>query len=58
MPDAYDDWIGGLLPAEDALKLLDHESLEVAHGLEHYEVSRAVNSVRTNRPDLVDPLPS
>ncbi|OUE28907.1 hypothetical protein BFL35_16220 (plasmid) [Clavibacter michiganensis] len=57
-PDAFDDGLGHLLPAEEALKLLDRESLEVAHDLERYEVSRAVNSVRTNRPDLVRPLPS
>ena len=56
-PDAYDDWLGDHLPAEDLLKLLDRESLQVAHDLEHYEVSRDVNSVRNNRPDLVNPLP-
>jgi putative SOS response-associated peptidase YedK len=57
-PDAYDDWLGDHLPAEDLLKLLDRESLQVAHDLEHYEVTRDVNSVRKNRPDLVDPLPA
>jgi putative SOS response-associated peptidase YedK len=47
-PDGYDDWLDDHLPAEDLLKLLDRESLQVAHDLEHYEVSRDVNGVRNN----------
>ena len=50
--------LGDHLPAGELLKLLDRDSLQVAHDLEHYEVARDVNSVRNNRPDLVDPLPS
>jgi putative SOS response-associated peptidase YedK len=38
-PDAYDDWLGEHLPASDPLKLLDRESLQVAHVRAHYEVS-------------------
>jgi putative SOS response-associated peptidase YedK len=56
-PDAYDDWLGDHLPAEDLLKLLDRESHQVAHDLEHYEVSRDVNSVKNNWLDLLEALP-
>ncbi|MDO4144213.1 SOS response-associated peptidase family protein [Clavibacter michiganensis] len=56
-PDAYDYWLGDHLPTDDLLRLLDRESLQVAHDLEHYEVSRDVNSVKNNRADLITPLP-
>ncbi len=56
-PDAYDDWLSDHLPANDLLKLLDRESLQVANDLEYYEVSRDVNSVKNNRADLITPLP-
>jgi hypothetical protein len=39
------------------MQLLDRESYAVAHDLEHYEVSRDVNSVRNNGPHLLDPFP-
>jgi putative SOS response-associated peptidase YedK len=55
-PDGYDDWLGGDLPADDLLSLLDHESLAVAAGLEQYEVSRTVNSVRNDGPQLIAPV--
>ncbi len=55
-PDAYDDWLGDHLPTKDLLALLDRESLQVAHDLEHYEVSRDVNSVKNNYPDLLRTL--
>ncbi|WP_420369783.1 SOS response-associated peptidase [Curtobacterium sp. L1-20] len=55
-PDGYDDWLGGALQTDDLLALLDHESLTVAAGLEQYEVSRAVNSVRNDGPGLIEPV--
>ncbi|MDY0914486.1 SOS response-associated peptidase [Rathayibacter festucae] len=56
-PDGYDDWLGGHLDVDALMQLLDRESYAVAHNLEHYEVSRDVNSVRNNGPHLLDPLP-
>ncbi|PPG56516.1 SOS response-associated peptidase [Rathayibacter sp. AY1C5] len=56
-PDGYDDWLGGRLDVDALMQLLDRESYAVAHELEHYEVSRDVNSVRNNGPHLLDPLP-
>lgn len=55
-PDAYDDWLGDHLDPEQLTKLLDRESLAVAHDLTHYAVDRAVNSVRNNGPELIEPL--
>lgn len=55
-PDGYDDWLDGGLGTDDLLALLDHESLAVAAGLEQYEVSRAVNNVRNQGPQLIDPV--
>lgn len=56
-PDAYDAWLDDELVPDDALALLDAESLEVAHALTHYEVSKDVGSVRNNGPRLIEPLP-
>ncbi|MFC0678053.1 SOS response-associated peptidase [Lysobacter korlensis] len=55
-PDAYDDWLGDHLSADQLLSLLDRSSAEVAHELTHWEVSRDVNSVRNNGPQLIEPL--
>jgi len=55
-PDGYGDWLGGDLRSDDLLALLDHESLTVAAGLEQYEVSRTVNSVRNDGPQLIAPV--
>jgi putative SOS response-associated peptidase YedK len=55
-PDAYDDWLGDHLGTEELLKLLDRESLEVAHQLTHFAVSKAVNSVKNNGPELIQAL--
>ncbi|NEM92256.1 SOS response-associated peptidase [Galbitalea soli] len=57
-PDAYHDWLSPELDTASALAILDRESLEVAHRLTHYEVSRDVNSVRNNGPQLLRPLPA
>ncbi|GAA4675904.1 SOS response-associated peptidase [Frondihabitans cladoniiphilus] len=55
-PDGYDGWLDPALEPESALALLDAESLEVAHALQHYEVSKDANSVRNNGPQLIEPL--
>lgn len=55
-PDAYDDWLGDHLDVDELTNLLERSSLEVAHDLTHYEVSKAVNSPRNNGPQLLDPL--
>ncbi|WP_210505932.1 SOS response-associated peptidase [Naasia sp. SYSU D00057] len=55
-PDAYDDWLGDDLSPDDLVHLLDDSSLRVAGELTHYEVSRAVNSVRNDGPELIQPL--
>lgn len=57
-PDAYDAWLGGDLDAAEVLSLLDRVSVEVAHDLMHYPVSKAVNSPRNNGPELIAPLGS
>jgi putative SOS response-associated peptidase YedK len=56
-PEGFDAWLDADLVPDDALALLDAESLQVAHGLAHYEVSKDVNSVRNRGPQLIDPLP-
>jgi putative SOS response-associated peptidase YedK len=56
-PDAYERWLDESTPADAALRLLDAESDDVAHVLDHYEVSRDANSVRNNGPQLIVPLP-
>lgn len=53
-PDAFDAWLDGATDATDALALLDRTSVDIAHELTHYEVSRDVNSVRNNGPHLID----
>ncbi|MCU1570509.1 MAG: response-associated peptidase [Naasia sp.] len=55
-PDAYDDWLGDELTPDELVALLDRSSLDVAHELTHYEVSKAVNSVRNDGPELIRPL--
>ena len=55
-PNGYDEWLGADLDSDALLHLLDAESVEVAHELEHYEVSKQVNSVRNNGPELIEPL--
>ncbi|NQX13806.1 SOS response-associated peptidase [Microbacteriaceae bacterium VKM Ac-2855] len=55
-PDAYDDWLGDHLDTEQLQTLLDRESLAVAHDLGYYAVSRDVNSVRNNGPQLIEPI--
>ena len=55
-PEAYDAWLGEDLSPEQALHLLDEQSVRVAHELTHYEVSRDANSVRHNGPQLIRPL--
>jgi putative SOS response-associated peptidase YedK len=57
-PDAYEDWLADRLGPEELVALLDRESLQVAHELDHYEVSREANSVRNNGPHLIQPLPT
>ena len=56
-PEAAAEWLDDDLPADAALALLEAESLDVAHRLDHYEVSRDANSVRNNGPGLIRPLP-
>ncbi|NQX28146.1 SOS response-associated peptidase [Microbacteriaceae bacterium VKM Ac-2854] len=55
-PDAYEDWLGEHLDTSQLQRLLERESEQVAHDLVHYEVNRAVNSVRNNGPQLIEPL--
>jgi putative SOS response-associated peptidase YedK len=55
-PDAYDDWLGDHLSPDQLGTLLDQSSREVASSLSHYEVSRDVNSVRNDGPQLIQPL--
>lgn len=55
-PDAYDDWLGDHLSNDDRLKLLDRTSLEVADDMDFYPVSRSVNSVKNDGPELIQPL--
>jgi putative SOS response-associated peptidase YedK len=55
-PDAFDDWLGDQLGTDDLVELLDRSSFEVAHQLGYYPVSKAVNSVKNNGPELIDAL--
>ncbi len=57
-PDTYDDWLGNDLGTDDVLRMLDFASLEVAHQLTYYPVSKAVNSVKNDGPQLVEALPA
>jgi putative SOS response-associated peptidase YedK len=54
--DAYNEWLGGDLDADDLLRTLDAASLEVANSLEYYEVSREVNSTKNDGPQLIQPV--
>lgn len=54
--DSYDDWLGDHVDNEDRLRMLDQTSLEVANHLIYYPVSKAVNSVRNDGPELVEPI--
>lgn len=56
-PDAYDGWLGDHLSPDELVSLLDRSSVAVAQGLTHYEVSRAVNSVKNDGPQLIEPIP-
>ncbi len=55
-PDAFDDWLGDRLSPDELVHLLDESSVEVAHELQHYQVSREVNSVQNDGPHLIEPL--
>lgn len=55
-PGSYDDWLGDHLSGEDLLRLLDATSHEVADNIEYHAVSKAVNSVRNDGPELVEPV--
>ena len=57
-PEGYAAWLAEDATSSDLLDLLESESLEVAHTLQHYEVSRDANSVRNNGPTLIHPLPT
>lgn len=52
-PDGFDDWLGDHLAVVELLQLLDRESFAAEHDLTHYEVTRDVNSVRNNGPQLI-----
>src|SRR3954447_4891315 len=54
-PDAFDVWLGDDRSPEELLAMLDETSLTVAGQLTHYEVPRAVNSVRNDGPQLIEP---
>ena len=55
-PDAYDDWLGDRLSVDEVWRMLDFTSLEVANQLTYYPVSKAVNSVKNDGPELVEAL--
>jgi putative SOS response-associated peptidase YedK len=55
-PDVYEHWLGDGLSPDELVHLLDDSSVTVAHELQHYEVSRDVNSVRNEGPQLIQPL--
>ncbi|MDQ1525655.1 MAG: hypothetical protein QOG18_268 [Microbacteriaceae bacterium] len=55
-PDNFDDWLGGHLDTDELLALVDRSSLEVANDLEFFPVSKAVNSVKNNGAELVEPI--
>ncbi len=55
-PDAYSAWLDDRLSPDELVRLLDETSVSVAHELQHYEVSRDVNSVRNDGPQLIEPL--
>lgn len=53
-PDRYDDWLGDHLGTPELLDMLRISSLEVAHELTYRAVSRAVNSVKNDGPELIE----
>ncbi|MHA6668598.1 SOS response-associated peptidase [Homoserinimonas sp. A447] len=55
-PDSFDDWLGDHLDNGDRLAMLDQASLEMAHRLAYYPVSKAVNGVKNDGPQLVEPI--
>ncbi|MBG6238261.1 putative SOS response-associated peptidase YedK [Mycetocola sp. CAN_C7] len=55
-PDVFDSWLGSDLSPGDALDLLDSSSFEVAHDFAFYPVSKSVNSVKNNGPQLLDSI--
>ena len=55
-PDVYDAWLSSDLSSGDALQLLESTSFEVAHEFGHYPVSKAVNSVKNDGPELLEPI--
>jgi putative SOS response-associated peptidase YedK len=55
-PENYDAWLGDELAPRELLGLLDQTSFEVAHALGYHPVSKTVNSVKNDGPDLVTPI--
>ncbi|PRY70602.1 putative SOS response-associated peptidase YedK [Glaciihabitans tibetensis] len=55
-PEDAATWLGDSLTTPELYDLLERSSSTVAHSLENYEVSRAVNSVKNNGPELIEPL--
>ncbi len=55
-PEAYEAWLAEDSDPGEMKELLEQTSLEVAHELEHYPVSRRVNSSDNDGPDLIEPL--
>ncbi|AWB86630.1 SOS response-associated peptidase [Mycetocola zhujimingii] len=55
-PDRFDAWLGSELAPGELLTLLDESSFDVAHELGYHPVSKAVNSVRNDGPELVEPI--
>lgn len=53
-PDSVDDWLGDHLDVDELLRMLERTSLEVAHDLDYHPVSRAVNSVKNDGPELIE----
>lgn len=57
-PDGYDAWLHPASGSSQLLELLEHESRAAAQPLDHYEVSRDVNSVRNDAGYLIAPMPA
>jgi putative SOS response-associated peptidase YedK len=55
--DSIDDWLGDHLDSADRIDLLQLSSRQVASDLGYHPVSKAVNSVRNDSPQLVEPIP-
>jgi putative SOS response-associated peptidase YedK len=55
-PESYDAWLGDALAPHELLGLLDQTSFEVAHELGYHAVSKTVNSVKNDGPELVEPI--